>query len=59
MRKSPFVTIGAGNPVPYFDPFHHAGVKCIPVVPNVKLAHRVQDAGADAIVVEGMEARRP
>ena len=55
-EKVPFVTIGAGNPVPYFDPFHHAGVKCIPVVPNVKLAHRVQDAGADAIVVEGMEA---
>lgn len=55
-EKVPFVTIGAGNPVPYFDPFHHAGVKCIPVVPNVKLAHRVQDAGADALVVEGMEA---
>lgn len=55
-EKVPFVTIGAGNPVPYFEPFHHAGVKCIPVVPNVKLAHRVQDAGADALVVEGMEA---
>ena len=55
-EKVPFVTIGAGNPVPYFEPFHHAGVKCIPVVPNVKLAHRVQEAGADALVVEGMEA---
>ncbi len=55
-EKVPFVTIGAGNPVPYFAPFHQAGVKCIPVVPNVKLAHRVQEAGADALVVEGMEA---
>ena len=55
-EKVPFVTIGAGNPVPYFEPFHHVGVKCIPVVPNVKLAHRVQEAGADALVVEGMEA---
>ena len=26
------------------------------MVPNVKLAHRVQEAGADALVVEGMEA---
>ncbi len=55
-EKVPFVTIGAGNPLPYLEPFHHAGVKCLPVVPNVKLAHRLQDAGADAIVVEGMEA---
>ncbi len=55
-EKVPFATIGAGNPVPYMDALHHAGVKCIPVVPNVKLARRVQDAGADAIVVEGMEA---
>lgn len=55
-EKVPFVTLGAGNPVPWFDDLHHAGVKCIPVVPNVKLAKRVQDAGADALVVEGMEA---
>lgn len=55
-EKVPFVTIGAGNPVPWFEPLHHAGVKCIPVVPNVKLAKRVEQAGADALVVEGMEA---
>lgn len=55
-EKVPFVTLGAGNPLPWFDDLHHAGVKCIPVVPNVKLAKRVQDAGADALVVEGMEA---
>lgn len=55
-EKPAFVTLGAGNPVPYFEKFHAAGVKVIPVVPNVKLAKRVEDKGADAIVVEGMEA---
>jgi len=42
--------------VPYFEKFHAAGVKVIPVVPNVKLARRVEQKGADAMVVEGMEA---
>ena len=55
-EKVPFVTIGAGNPIPWFEPFHQKGIKCIPVVPNVKLAQRVQTHGADALVVEGMEA---
>ncbi|MEN6568096.1 MAG: nitronate monooxygenase [Veillonellales bacterium] len=55
-EKVAFVTLGAGNPVPFFPKFKQASVKIIPVVPNVKLAKRVQDAGADAIVVEGMEA---
>ena len=51
-----FVTLGAGNPVPFFARFKAAGIKVIPVVPNAKLAKRVQDSGADAIVIEGMEA---
>lgn len=55
-EKVAFVTIGAGNPVPYFEPLHAAGVKAIPVVPNVKLAKRVQEKGADAMVIEGFEA---
>lgn len=55
-EKIAFVTLGAGNPVPYFPKFKEAGVKAIPVVPNAKLAKRVQDSGADALVVEGMEA---
>jgi len=42
--------------VPYFEKLHAAGVKVIPVVPSVKLAKRVEEKGADAIVVEGMEA---
>lgn len=55
-EKIAFVTLGAGNPVPFFEKFHANGVKVIPVVPSVKLAKRVQDSGADAIVIEGMEA---
>lgn len=52
----PFVTLGAGNPVPYIEKFKKAGITVIPVVPNVKLAKRVEDNGADALIIEGMEA---
>ena len=55
-EKVAFVTLGAGNPVVYFERLHAAGVKVIPVIPSVKLAKRVEAAGADAIVIEGMEA---
>ena len=55
-EKVAFVTLGAGNPVPFIAKFHEAGIKVIPVVPNVKLAKRIEAAGADALVVEGMEA---
>ena len=55
-EKVAFVTLGAGNPVPHVATFHAAGIKVIPVVPNVKLAKRIEAAGADAMVIEGMEA---
>lgn len=55
-EKVAFVTLGAGNPVPMFAKLAAAGIKKIPVVPNVKLAKRVEESGADAIVIEGMEA---
>lgn len=55
-EKVAFVTLGAGNPVPHIEKFHNAGIKVIPVVPNVKLAKRIEAAGADAMVIEGMEA---
>ncbi|WP_371376671.1 nitronate monooxygenase [Sporomusa aerivorans] len=55
-EKPAFVTLGAGNPIPFFERLTKAGVKKIPVVPNVKLAKRVEASGADAIVIEGMEA---
>ena len=55
-EKVAFVTLGAGNPVPHIATFHAVGIKVIPVVPSVKLAKRIEAAGADAMVVEGMEA---
>ncbi len=55
-EKPAFVTLGAGNPIPFFEKFNQAGIKKIPVVPNIKLAKRVEESGADAIVIEGMEA---
>ena len=55
-EKPAFVTLGAGNPVPYIKPLQDAGIKAIPVVPSLKLAKRIQDAGADAMIIEGMEA---
>lgn len=55
-EKPAFVTLGAGNPIPYFEKFSKAGILKIPVVPNAKLAKRVEDSGADALVIEGMEA---
>lgn len=55
-EKPDFVTLGAGNPVPFIEPLHAAGIKVVPVVPNVKLAKRIEANKADAIVVEGMEA---
>ena len=54
-EKVAFVTTGAGSPVPWIEPLHKAGVKMIPVVPNVKLAKRIAASGADAMVIEGME----
>ena len=55
-EKVAFVTLGAGNPVLYFEKLHQAGIQVIPVIPNLKLAKRVEAAGADAIIIEGMEA---
>lgn len=55
-EKPAFVTLGAGNPVPYIERLHEADIKVIPVIPNVKLAKRVAKAGVDAIIIEGQEA---
>ncbi len=55
-EKVAFVTLGAGNPVPFFEKLHQHGILAVPVVPSLKLAKRVQEKGADAIIIEGMEA---
>ena len=54
-EKPAFVTLGAGNPVPYINA-PRGWIKVIPVVPSLKLAKRIEEAGADAMIVEGMEA---
>ncbi len=50
------VTTGAGNPAKYMPMWKEAGVIVIPVVASVGLARLMERAGADAVVVEGMEA---
>jgi len=52
----PIVFTGGGNPLPLFSYFQAAGIKIIPVVPSARLAKKMEDAGADAVVVEGLES---
>ncbi|NLM37190.1 MAG: enoyl-[acyl-carrier-protein] reductase FabK [Firmicutes bacterium] len=55
-EKIPVITTGAGNPGKYLPALKTAGVKVIPVVNSVSLAKRLEKAGVDAVVGEGMEA---
>lgn len=50
------ITTGAGNPGKYMERFKEAGIIIIPVVASVAVAKRMERIGADAVVVEGMEA---
>ena len=50
------VTTGAGSPGKYIPAWKEAGIKVIPVIPSAALAKRMERAGADAVVAEGMEA---
>ena len=50
------ITTGAGNPSKYMERFREAEIVVIPVVASVAVAKRMERIGADAIVVEGMEA---
>jgi len=55
-EKVAVVTTGAGNPGPYIARFKEAGIMVMPVVASVALARRLQRAGVDAFVAEGMES---
>jgi enoyl-[acyl-carrier protein] reductase II len=55
-ERVPVVTTGAGNPGKFLPLLKKAGIKTLPVVPSVALARRMEREGADALVVEGMEA---
>lgn len=50
------VTTGGGNPGVYIPTFKEAGIKVMPVVSSVALAKRLERAGADALVAEGLES---
>lgn len=50
------ITTGAGNPGIHIPKLKEAGIKVMPVVASVALAKRLERAGADAIIAEGMES---
>jgi enoyl-[acyl-carrier protein] reductase II len=52
----PVVFTGGGNPLPVFPYLQAAGVKIIPVVALTRLAKKMEENGADAVVVEGLES---
>lgn len=55
-RKVPVVFTGGGNPLPIIPYLKSVGIKVIPVVPYVRLAAKMEQSGADAVVVEGQES---
>ncbi|MCI6691588.1 MAG: DUF561 domain-containing protein [Clostridium sp.] len=55
-EKVKVVTTGAGSPAPYMNMWKEAGIIVIPVIPNVKIAKKMEAIGADALVAEGTEA---
>jgi enoyl-[acyl-carrier protein] reductase II len=55
-EKVPVLTTGAGNPTPYIKPLKEAGIIVIPVVASAALARRLENAGADAVIAEGLES---
>jgi enoyl-[acyl-carrier protein] reductase II len=54
--KPTLVTTGAGNPGKYIPRLKALGIMVVPIVPTVALAIRMQQAGADMVIVEGTES---
>lgn len=54
-ERVPVVTTGAGNPGKYVAAMKDAGMKVLALVASVNLAKRLERAGVDALVAEGME----
>jgi enoyl-[acyl-carrier protein] reductase II len=55
-ERVPVVTTGAGNPGPYVERLHAAGIKIFPLVSSVALARRLARRDVDGLVVEGHES---
>lgn len=54
-ERVPVVTTGAGNPGKYVKKIKDAGMKIFALVASVNLAKRLERAGVDGLVAEGME----
>lgn len=54
-EKVSVITTGAGNPGKHIPKLKEAGIKTIPVVSAVALAKRLEKAGVDAMIAEGLE----
>lgn len=52
----PVVFTSAGNPAPFLKNLLDVGTLVIPVIPNVKIAKKMADLGAPAVVAEGEES---
>lgn len=50
------VTTGAGSPAKFMKMWKDAGITVMPVVASVAMAKMMERGGADAVIVEGMEA---
>ncbi len=55
-QKIPVVFTGGGNPLALFPYLKKVGIKIIPVVSLVRLAKKMEQNGADAVVMEGLES---
>jgi enoyl-[acyl-carrier protein] reductase II len=54
-ERVPVITTGAGNPGKYVPKMKDAGIKILALVASVNLARRLERAGVDGLVAEGME----
>ena len=50
------VTTVACTPKLYMPKLKEAGIKVMPVIPNVKIAKKMEELGVDAVIAEGMES---
>jgi NAD(P)H-dependent flavin oxidoreductase YrpB (nitropropane dioxygenase family) len=55
-EKVPLLSLFWGDPTPYVEPAHRAGVKVIHQVGSVAEARAAADAGVDVVIAQGVEA---
>ncbi|MFS0505434.1 DUF561 domain-containing protein [Lactiplantibacillus plantarum] len=54
--RVPFVTVGDGNALQMIRKLNDSNVKAFAIAPSVSVAKAYEEAGADALIVEGNEA---